>query len=312
MNNIYKFMHYPTFRRILTPFRGMGALATVFIAATLPALAAEEAKAPTLEKVILNSDLTFNLLFISTAIIVIISLLVCISALTVLKFSLDSRTAPSKSAEETQEVYSLSKWFNEKFVSGKLVPIGQESKIIIKDHEYDGIHELDNGMPPWLRTFFLVTIVFGVIYVGNYLVFDTGMSQLDEYNQEVAIAAEQAEKRQAQLANSVDENNVKVNTEVAHIEEGKSIYQQNCKVCHGGSGEGGVGPNLTDPFWIHGGKINDVFKTIKYGVPQKGMIAWQAKLKPVEIQKVASYILTLQGTNPPNGKAPQGEPLAVN
>jgi cytochrome c oxidase cbb3-type subunit 3 len=81
----------------------------------------------------------------------------------------------------------------------------------------------------------------------------------------------------------------------------------NCAACHGQKGEGVVGPNLTDAYWIHGGGIKNVFKTIKYGVPAKGMIAWETQLSPSQIQKVASYVLTLQGTNPPNGKAPEGE-----
>ena len=76
--------------------------------------------------------------------------------------------------------------------------------------------------------------------------------------------------------------------------------------CHGQKGEGLVGPNFADEYWIHGGGIKNVFKVIKYGVPDKGMIAWQAQLKPADMQKVGSYILTLQGTNPPNPKAPQG------
>ncbi|RYZ29080.1 MAG: cytochrome C oxidase subunit III, partial [Chitinophagaceae bacterium] len=79
--------------------------------------------------------------------------------------------------------------------------------------------------------------------------------------------------------------------------------------CHGGKGEGGVGPNLTDKFWLHGGTINDVFKTIKYGVPEKGMQAWEKTYSPSQIKNIASYIKSIAGSNPPNGKSPQGDPF---
>ena len=72
-------------------------------------------------------------------------------------------------------------------------------------------------------------------------------------------------------------------------------------------GGGGIGPNLTDVYWLHGGSIADIFKTVKYGVPEMGMQAWKSELRPANMQEVSSYILTLAGTNPPNAKAPQGE-----
>ena len=91
------------------------------------------------------------------------------------------------------------------------------------------------------------------------------------------------------------------------MNEGKAIYAKSCATCHGAEGQGNVGPNLTDNYWIHGGTINDVFLTIKQGVPQKGMIPWEKQLTPLQIQQVASYIISLKGTNPPNPKEPQGE-----
>lgn len=122
---------------------------------------------------------------------------------------------------------------------------------------------------------------------------------------------EQAEKEKqaylAQMANKVNEENVTALTDPAEIAEGKNIFLTNCATCHGKEGQGGAGPNLTDDYWLHGGGIKNVFKTIKYGVPQKGMIAWETQLSPKQIQQVASYILTLRGTNPPGAKEPQGE-----
>ncbi len=105
---------------------------------------------------------------------------------------------------------------------------------------------------------------------------------------------------------NVDENTVKM-ADAAGIDDGKTIFVANCAVCHGAKGEGVVGPNLTDDYWLHGGFINDVFKTIKNGWPAKGMKSWATDLTPVQIKDVASYIKTLHGTNPPNAKAPQGD-----
>lgn len=232
--------------------------------------------------------------------IALIALLFCAYFL----YALDSALNPS--VKSSKPSFSLIAWLNEKFGMGKLKPIEEEEDIAL-GHSYDGIVELDNGMPPWLRYLFTATIVFAIIYLFNYLVFDSGLNQIQEYEQELALAEKQAEQRTLLAANSLDESNVTIVVDNAQIAEGKALYDQNCKACHGGLGEGTVGPNLTDAYWLHGGKINDIFKTIKYGVPEKGMISWQAKLKPVEIQKVASYILTIQGTNPPNAKAPQGD-----
>ena len=108
-------------------------------------------------------------------------------------------------------------------------------------------------------------------------------------------------------ANLVDEKSVVALDDVAALEAGQTIYIEKCAACHGQLGEGGVGPNLTDPYWIHGGGVKEIFATIKYGVPEKGMISWKEQMNPSQMQKVSSFILTLQGTNPPNGKEPQGE-----
>jgi cytochrome c oxidase cbb3-type subunit III len=104
----------------------------------------------------------------------------------------------------------------------------------------------------------------------------------------------------------VNENTVAALTDQQNLGVGKVIFLEKCAVCHGQKGEGGVGPNMTDDYWLHGGAIKNIFTTIKYGVPDKGMISWKEQLRPSEIQAVASYLLTLKGTNPPNPKAPQG------
>jgi cytochrome c oxidase cbb3-type subunit 3 len=124
-------------------------------------------------------------------------------------------------------------------------------------------------------------------------------------------AEESIKEYLSKQANLVDESNVEALLDDASLAAGKTVYEGKCAACHGMAGEGGVGPNLTDEYWLHGGDIKSVFKTIKYGVPEKGMISWKSQLRPAEMHKTASYILTLVGTNPPNGKEPQGEKLQV-
>jgi cytochrome c oxidase cbb3-type subunit III len=187
-----------------------------------------------------------------------------------------------------------------------LVPKDKEADIDL-GHEYDGIRELDNSLPPWWLWLFYGTIIWSAVYLWYYHVSDRGPSQEQEYIAAMEMGEAEKAKYLATQANAVDEKTVTILTDAAALAEGKEIYTANCLVCHGANGEGTVGPNFTDKYWIHGGSINDVFKTIKYGVPEKGMISWQAQLRPAAMQKVASYILSMQGTNPPNAKAPQGD-----
>jgi cytochrome c oxidase cbb3-type subunit 3 len=186
------------------------------------------------------------------------------------------------------------------------VPLEKEEEIAFH-HEYDGIRELDNNLPPWWVYMFYLTIVFAVIYLGHYHIFKTGDLQISEYKMEMAQAEKDKAAYMKLALNKIDESSVKIVTDKKGLENGKSIFLQSCSACHGKAGEGGVGPNLTDKYWLHGGNVKNIFKTIKYGVPQKGMISWQAQLNPGQMQDIASYILTLQGTNPANGKAPQGD-----
>ena len=186
------------------------------------------------------------------------------------------------------------------------VPVEKEADVLL-DHDYDGIKELDNNLPPWWKYGFYLTIVFAFLYIAHYHLAGSGNVQLDEYNDELAEAAILKTERLKLTAGNVDETTVTVLLADADISTGQKLYTEKCLVCHGKAGEGLVGPNLTDDYWIHGGDIKDVFKIIKYGFPSKGMIAWQGQLTPVQIQQVASFIKSLKGTNPPNAKAPQGD-----
>jgi cytochrome c oxidase cbb3-type subunit 3 len=186
-----------------------------------------------------------------------------------------------------------------------LRPIEEEKDIMIKD-SHDGIIELDNPTPPWFMYLFYLTILFGVIYLIQYHVIQDGNIQETEYKNDMAIAEKERAIYMKKFANTVNENNVVIATSKKDLKEGSTIYNTNCVACHGNLGQGGVGPNFTDRFWIHGAGIKDLFKTITNGVPEKGMIAWNKTLNPLQIQQVASYILKLQGTNPPGAKEPQG------
>ena len=186
------------------------------------------------------------------------------------------------------------------------VPVEKEQDVML-DHDYDGIKELDNSLPPWWVAMFYITIGFAVVYMTYYHFTDAGPGSAEEYEMEMERAEKAVQAYLATQANLVDETNVTALTDAAELESGKNIFDANCAACHGMLGEGGVGPNMTDNYWIHGGDIKDVFKTVKYGVPEKGMIAWKAQLSASDMHKVSSYILTLQGTNPPNAKEPQGD-----
>lgn len=193
--------------------------------------------------------------------------------------------------------------------TGKTVPIEQEHELEL-DHEYDGIRELDNNLPPWWLWSFYASIVFAVIYLFYYHVSGTGQLQAEEYE----VAMEQAEQaKEAFMAtneNAVDESNVTYLSDAPSLEAGKKIFVLYCAPCHGengGSSPNGVGPNLTDDYWIHGGSMNDIYRTIKVGVPEKGMVSWEAQLSPQKIQEVSSFIKSLHGSNPENPKPPQGE-----
>ena len=187
----------------------------------------------------------------------------------------------------------------------KAVPLEKEADMLL-DHDYDGIKELDNALPPWWKYGFYITIVVAVFYLLKFEVWHTGMNPTEEYNTEMTTAKIETEAYLASAKENVDENSV-TELDVAGIAAGKAIFAKTCVPCHLAEGQGLVGPNLTDEYWIHGGGIKDIFKTIKYGYPDKGMQSWQSTYSPVQMQQLASYIRSLKGTNPPNPKAPQGD-----
>lgn len=208
------------------------------------------------------------------------------------------RLAKEKEARKTNQFSSKVR----KFLMGtKRV---EDAEVLLEDHDYDGIRELDNPLPPWWIYLFYGTLIFGVYYMIQYHIFD-GQDQYQEYTQEVVLADREIEAYQNQLPKKQD---LVASQDDNMLAQGKKIYDLYCKVCHRPDGGGGIGPNLTDVFWILGGDIKSVYATIENGGrPGKGMVAWKSSLNASQMEQVANYILSLQGTNPPNPKAPEGE-----
>ncbi|KIO76377.1 cytochrome C [Pedobacter lusitanus] len=185
----------------------------------------------------------------------------------------------------------------------------EEEKNLVMEHKFDGIAELNNPTPAWFMILFYGTIIFAIGYLLTYDVLGFGKSQEEEYIAEIEQAAEAKVaflSNPANAANAVNENNMEQSKDEAVIKNGASLFANRCTPCHGEHGEGLVGPNLTDEYWLHGGTAKDVFKTIKYGVPEKGMIAWEKSLSAQQLSDLTNYVLSLKGTNPAGAKAPQG------
>lgn len=172
-------------------------------------------------------------------------------------------------------------------------------------HVYDDIRELDNRIPPWFNYLFGITVVFAFVYMIDYHVVGVSKLPADEYMEEV-VAANLQKKIMFASGGTINENALVALKDEASLKEGAENFQKFCVSCHGPQGGGLVGPNLTDEYWINGGGIKNVYTTIKKGVPTKGMISWELVFSQKQIQNLGSFVLTLQGTKPPGGKAPEG------
>lgn len=250
------------------------------------------------------------LFYVTTGFMVVVALLVIAVALYMLQVLryMAKDTAMKQAKKAGVEYVEQPGWWaqlNQKLY--RYVPIEKEETILM-DHSYDGIRELDNHLPPWWKWLFYGSIVWGVIYFIAYHVTDSLPLQTEEYNTEVALAEEQVRKlRAANPGEVIDENTVILTTDATALADGKEVFNNICASCHRMDGGGDIGPNLTDPYWIHGGSIKEVFLIVKNGVPNTNMVAWGGALSPEKMQNVSSYLLTLQGTNPPNAKAPEGD-----
>lgn len=248
----------------------------------------------------------FIIAFITTAIMVLLAALALLRAVKVIAHELthpspyiDPKLIPVENINNVPAKPGF--WAS---VMG-LRPISEEKDIML-DHEFDGIVELDNPTPAWFMWLFYGSIAFAFSYLMYFHVLDYGKLQDEEYEIEMAAAKIEKEKYLASSANNIDENSVKETQDASVISAGQSLYNANCVACHGDKGQGVVGPNLTDEYWLHGGTVNSIFKTIKYGIPEKGMISWEKTLTPKQISDLSNFILSLKGSNPANGKEPQG------
>jgi len=183
----------------------------------------------------------------------------------------------------------------------------EEEHDILLDHDYDGIKELDNVLPPWWVNLFYITIVFAFVYMVRFHIYND-YDQASEFETEMAIAKAEVEKYKLTAPDLMDKDKVTLLTDASDLAQGKKLYEVNCVACHKADGGGSIGPNLTDEHWILGGGIKNVFNTLMEGGREgKGMVAWKATIKPSDLQKVASYVLSLQGTNPPDAKPAEGD-----
>lgn len=173
-------------------------------------------------------------------------------------------------------------------------------------HDYDGIRELDNKLPFWWQAIFYLTIIFSFGYWAYYHVLEAGPLQMERYEIEMAQAEAAAEARSAGKEALSDELLLAYSQDTAKVSAGQADYAAYCAACHGANGEGGIGPNLTDAYWIHGASPMEIHKVISEGVATAGMPSWKGVLGDSKVEQVAAYILTLKGKNLP-GKEPQGE-----
>ncbi len=209
-------------------------------------------------------------------------------------------------AKESKPLRILEWWKRmDKKVFTAAVPIEKEADIEL-DHEYDGIKELDNSLPPWWKWGFIITIFISIIYLLHFHGFGNGKNPTEEYEAELVKAKAQLEAYAAKNKDKIDESNI-VMSDAAGIAAGEKIFQQVCWACHGKAGEGGAGPNLTDDYWIHKGSLTDIYMSIKKGYPDKGMQAWEKQYSPKQISDLTSYVKMMGGTNPPGAKAPEGD-----
>ncbi len=273
-------------------------VSTALFAADAPAADAVAAPA---ETTIAGLGLYSFYALISVIILELIILLVLLGNLKKLLAKEAALVVPSTEVEEPTES-ALVKWWDN---LNKFRPIQEEANIDL-GHNYDGIRELDNRLPPWWLYGFYLTIIFGCIYLYRYHVAESAPLSKEEFTIAMDKAAIEKEEYLKKSANKVDENTVVYLKDATDLEAGKKVFTTVCAACHLNDGGGSVGPNLTDNYWIHGGGIKDIFKTLKYGWPEKGMKSWKDDYTPQQLAQIASYVKSLVGTKPAKAKEPQG------
>jgi cytochrome c oxidase cbb3-type subunit 3 len=244
-------------------------------------------------------------LFLLVLLFLLIAVEITLNAVNTITYRLLSEEEKAKLAYE--ESLDQNSWYQKMMQSFTQSVAIEEEKQLLMDHDYDGIKELDNNLPPWWVYLFYACIVFAVVYLVRYEIMGAP-DQEAELKNEMAQAKVEVAEYMKTAPDVMDEKTVTLLTEPADLDAGKAIFETNCAACHRADGGGQIGPNLTDDQWILGGGIKNVFHTlVNGGRDGKGMIAWKGTLKPKEMQKVASYVLSLKGSNPKDPKAPEGE-----
>ena len=245
--------------------------------------------------------------FLLVFLFLLIAVEITLSAVDKISYLLLSAEEKEKLAHEEALNLNGNNWYQklkESFTQSSSV---EDEKQLLMDHDYDGIKELDNNLPPWWVYLFYACIIFSVIYLVRYEIMGAP-DQEAELQSELAQAKIEVAEYMKTAPDLMDENSVVLLDDALSIGKGKEIFTTNCVACHRADGGGQIGPNLTDDYWILGGGIKNLFHTITNGGRDgKGMIAWKASLKPKEIQAVASYIISLKGSEPKDPKAPEGD-----
>ncbi len=246
--------------------------------------------------------------FLFVFLFLLIAIEITISAVNTITYQLLTEEQKAKLNEAKNDSFKDSLWFKKLMKALiKSEPIENEGQLLL-DHDYDGIKELDNNLPPWWVYLFYGCIIFSVVYLVKFEIMG-GDNQEMELKKEMAQAQIDVAQYKKTAPDLMDEKTVTLLTDAADLAAGKAIFTTNCVACHRADAGGQIGPNLTDNQWILGGGIKNVFHTITNGGRDgKGMIAWsKSGMKPKDIQLVASYVLSLQGSNPKDPKPSEGE-----
>ena len=246
-------------------------------------------------------------LFLFVFLFLLIAIEITVKAVDTITYQLLTEEQKAKLAETTNISFKDSSWYQNLMKKlTKSVPIEKESELLL-EHDYDGIKELDNNLPPWWVYLFYACIIFAVVYLVRFEIMGADNQEM-ELKKEMAQAQIDIAEYKKTAPDLMDEKTVTLLTDPADLAAGKAIYTANCVACHRADAGGQIGPNLTDDQWILGGGIKNVFHTlVNGGRDGKGMISWKATLKPKQMQEVASYVLSLKGSNPKDPKAPEGE-----
>jgi cytochrome c oxidase cbb3-type subunit 3 len=245
--------------------------------------------------------------FLFVLLFLLIAIEITLKAVNTVTYQLLPEEEKARLAQEAELSIKDKSWYKNLMQRlTKTVPIEDEKQLLM-DHDYDGIKELDNNLPPWWVYLFYACIVFSVVYLVRYEIMGAP-DQEAELKTEMAQAKIEVAEYMKTAPDLMDEKTVTLLTDPADLTAGKTIFDTNCVACHRADAGGTIGPNLTDENWILGGGIKNIFHTVTNGGRDgKGMIAWKGTLKPKEIQAVASYIISLKGSNPKDPKAPDGE-----